>query len=91
MSEKEWRIGPRNKGVGEGLDHLLYIIYMAAINIPGFPSNMLSVKVGDQIEIKRVITVEDINDKDKQIKIKWKDKLGNDKVQWVTYKMFYML
>lgn len=52
---------------------------------------MLSVKVGDRIEIKRVITVEEINDKEKQIKIKWKDKLGNEKVQWVTYKMFYML
>lgn len=52
---------------------------------------MLNVKVGDRIEIKRVITVEEINDKEKQIKIKWKDKLGNEKVQWVTYKMFYML
>lgn len=91
MSKKEWRIGPRNKLVGEGLDHLLYIIYTAAINIPGFPSNMLNVKVGDRIEIKRVITVEEINDKEKQIKIKWKDKLGNEKVQWVTYNMFYML
>jgi len=88
MSKKEWRIGPRNKLVGEGLDHLMKLV---AINIPGFPSNMLSVKVGDRIEIKRVITVEEINDKDKQIKIKWNDKLGNEKVQWVTYKMFYML
>ena len=52
---------------------------------------MINVKVGDVIEIKRVITVEEINDKDKQIKIKWKDKLGNEKVQWVTYKMFYVL
>lgn len=52
---------------------------------------MLNVKVGDRIEIKRVITVEEINDKEKQIKIKWKDKLGNEKVQWVTYNMFYML
>lgn len=52
---------------------------------------MINVKVGDVIEIKRVITVEEINDTDKQIKIKWKDKLGNEKVQWVTYKMFYLL
>ncbi len=52
---------------------------------------MINVKVGDVIEIKRVITVEEINDKDQQIKIKWKDKLGNEKVQWVTYKMFFML
>ena len=48
-------------------------------------------KVGDVIEIKRVITVVEINDKDKQIKIKWKDKLGNEKIQWVTYKMFLLL
>ena len=52
---------------------------------------MLKVKVGDHIEIKRVITVEEINDTNKQIKIEWKDKLGKEKVQWVTYKMFYML
>jgi hypothetical protein len=52
---------------------------------------MINVKVGDVIEIKRVITVEEINDKDQQIKIKWKDKLGNEKIQWVTYKMFFML
>jgi hypothetical protein len=52
---------------------------------------MLKVKVGDIIEIKRVITVEEINHKDQQIKIKWKDKMGTEKVQWVTYKMFYML
>lgn len=51
----------------------------------------MEVKVGDEIEIKRVITVVEINDKDKQIKIKWKDKLGNQKEQWVTYKMFYLL
>lgn len=52
---------------------------------------MINVKKGDVIEIKRVITVEEINDKDQQIKIKWKDKLGNEKIQWVTYKMFFML
>jgi|TARA_B110000008_G_C16786267_1_gene490787 hypothetical protein len=52
---------------------------------------MINVKVGDVIEIKRVITVEEINDKDQQIKIKWKDKMGTEKVQWVTYKMFFML
>jgi len=52
---------------------------------------MINVKVGDVIEIKRVITVEEINDRDQQIKIKWKDKLGNEKIQWVTYKMFFML
>ena len=51
----------------------------------------MEVKVGDEIEIKRVITVVEINDKDKQIKIKWKDKLGKQKEQWVTYKMFYLL
>ena len=45
----------------------------------------------DVVEIKRIITVEEINDEDKQIKIKWKDKMGSEKVQWITYKMFYML
>ena len=49
------------------------------------------VKVGDTIEIKRVITVKEIDNKKEKIKIKWKDKLGNEKVQWVTYKMFLML
>ena len=52
---------------------------------------MLKVKVGDVVEIKRIITVEEINDEDKQIKIKRKDKMGSEKVQWITYKMFYML
>jgi hypothetical protein len=52
---------------------------------------MLKVKVGDVVEIKRIITVEEINDKEQQIKIKWKDKMGSEKVQWITYKMFYML
>lgn len=51
----------------------------------------INVKVGDIIEIKRVITVMEINDKDKQIKITWKDKLGKQKIQWVTYKMFLLL
>ena len=48
-------------------------------------------KVGDIIEIKRVITVMEINNIDKQIKIKWNDKLGKEKIQWVTYKMFLLL
>jgi hypothetical protein len=52
---------------------------------------MLKVKVGDVVEIKRIITVEEINDKEQQIKIKWKDKMGSEKVQWITYKMFFML
>ena len=51
----------------------------------------IDVKVGDVIEIKRVITVMEINNIDKQIKIKWNDKLGKEKIQWVTYKMFLLL
>lgn len=51
----------------------------------------LTVKVGDVIEIKRVITVKEIDNENKQIKIQWKDKLGKEKLQWVTYKMFLML
>ncbi len=51
----------------------------------------MEVKVGDVIEIKRVITVVEINDKDKQIKIKWNDKMGKEKIIWITYKMFYLL
>ena len=51
----------------------------------------IDVKVGDIIEIKRIITVVEINNIDKQIKIKWNDKLGKEKIQWVTYKMFLSL
>lgn len=51
----------------------------------------LSVKVGDTLEIKRLITVKEIDNEKKQIKIQWKDKLGREKLQWVTYKMFLML
>lgn len=51
----------------------------------------ISVKVGDVIEIKRVITVKEIDNTSKQIKIQWKDKMGKEKLQWVTYKMFLML
>ena len=49
------------------------------------------VKVGDVIEIKRMITVTEIDDVKKHIKIEWRDKLGKEKVQWITYKMFLML
>ncbi len=51
----------------------------------------ISVKVGDVLEIKRTITVKEIDNEKKQIKIQWKDKLGKEKLQWVTYKMFLML
>ena len=47
----------------------------------------ISVKVGDVIEIKRVITVKEIDNTNKQIKIQWKDKMGKEKLQWVTYKI----
>lgn len=53
--------------------------------------NSIKVKVGDVIEIKRVITVMEIDNVKKHIKIIWKDKLGKEKIQWVTYKMFLML
>ena len=50
-----------------------------------------SVKVGDVIEIKRTITVKEIDNENKQIQIYWKDKMGKEKLQWVTYNMFLML
>ena len=46
------------------------------------------ISVGDVIEVKRVITVVEINPDGEQIKIKWDDKFGNKKELWVTYKMF---
>lgn len=52
---------------------------------------MQNIREGQVIEIKRIITVVKINDKDKQIQIKWNDKLGNEKLQWITYKMFLLL
>ena len=66
---------------------------LAFVSVYKYPLTFIhmEVKVGDEIEIKRVITVVEINDKEKQIKIKWKDKLGKQKEQWVTYKMFYLL
>ena len=51
----------------------------------------VNVKVGDVIEIKRVITIVEIDNEKKQIKMKWSDKLGKEKLQWITYKMFLML
>lgn len=51
----------------------------------------VNVKVGDVIEIKRVITIVEIDNVKKQIKMKWNDKLGKEKLQWITYKMFLML
>ena len=51
----------------------------------------VDIKIGDVIEIKRVITIVEIDNKKKQIKMKWKDKLGKEKIQWITYKMFLML
>ena len=54
-------------------------------------STTMEVHIGDVIEIKRVITVVDINREEKQIKITWKDKVGKQREQWVTYKMFKLL
>ncbi len=51
----------------------------------------IDVKIGDIVEIKRIITVTEIDNQNKQIQIKWKDKLGKEKIQWITYKMFLML
>jgi len=53
--------------------------------------NSIEVKVGDVVEIKRTITIIEIDNQKKQIKMKWKDKLGREKIQWITYKMFLML
>ena len=64
---------------------------MDYISAPRVPQMKTSVKVGDVIEIKRVITVVEIDNEKKQIKMKWIDKLGKEKVQWITYKMFLML
>ena len=64
---------------------------MDYISAPRVSQMNTSVKVGDVIEIKRVITVVEIDNQKKQIKMKWKDKLGKEKVQWITYKMFLML
>jgi len=49
------------------------------------------ITIGDTIEIKRTITVKEINNDERQIKIGWKDKFGNYKEQWVTYNMFLSL
>ena len=51
----------------------------------------VNIKVGDVVEIKRIVTIMEIDDKKKQIQMKWKDKLGREKIQWVTYKMFLLL
>ena len=64
---------------------------MDYISVPRVPQMNTSVKVGDVIEIKRVITVVEIDNEKKQIKMKWKDKLGKENIQWITYKMFLML
>ena len=64
---------------------------MDYISAPRVPKMNTSVKVGDVIEIKRVITVVEIDNEKKQIKMKWKDKLGKENIQWITYKMFLML
>jgi uncharacterized protein YigE (DUF2233 family) len=64
-------------------------LYKVDISLEMNPHS-IEVKVGDVIEIKRVITVMEIDNVKKQIKMKWKDKLGKEKVQWVTYKMFAM-
>lgn len=53
--------------------------------------NSIEVKVGDVVEIKRIITIMEIDNQKKQIKMKWNDKLGKEKIQWITYKMFLML
>lgn len=54
-------------------------------------SNFTDITVGDVVEIKRVITVKEINKPDEQIKIGWHDKFGHYKEQWVTFKMFLSL
>ena len=54
-------------------------------------SNFTDITVGDVVEIKRVITVKEINKSDEQIKIGWHDKFGHYKEQWVTFKMFLSL
>mgnify|MGYP003969779821 CR=1 FL=1 len=64
-------------------------LYKVDISLQMNP-NSIRVKVGDIIEIKRVITVVEIDNVKKQIKMRWKDKLGKEKIQWVTYKMFLM-
>ena len=46
--------------------------------------NSVDIKVGDVIEIKRVITIVEIYNVKKQIKMKWKDKLGKEKIKWIT-------
>ena len=51
----------------------------------------VNIKVGDVVEIKRIVTIMEIDNKKKQIQIKWKDKLGREKIQWITYKMFLLL
>ena len=53
--------------------------------------NSIEVKVGDVVEIKRVITIMEIDNQKEQIKMKCKDKFGKEKIQWITYKMFLML
>ena len=64
---------------------------MDYISAPRVLQMNVSVKIGDVIEIKRVVTIVEIDNEKKQIKMKWKDKLGKEKVQWITYKMFLML
>jgi hypothetical protein len=49
------------------------------------------IKVGDVKKITRTITITEINNEEKQVKIKWTDKFGHIKEQWVTYKMFLTL
>ena len=49
------------------------------------------IKVGDVKTIQREITITAIDNVKKQIKMKWKDKLGHTKEQWITYKMYLML
>ena len=48
-----------------------------------------SVKVGDVIEIKRVITVVEI-DNEETDQMKWKTNC-KENIQWITYKIFIML
>ena len=49
------------------------------------------IKIGDTREIKRIITITEIDNKQEKIKIKWKDKLGQEREQWLTCRMFLTL
>lgn len=49
-----------------------------------------TIKVGDKKVISRTIEVIEIDHEKKQIKMKWADKFGKVREQWVTYNMYHM-